>query len=225
MRPEGEGPGGERGAHTFSSLPIPSLLQPEPCLDDQTLSHSWPPPPGRSMDGSPVPAELTWVPGQKLTARPAQGPSLHVQASACPPRPLWAQLPCRCYSWKLPQKHCTPNRCWRPGPCPLPPPQDTPAVGPPPGKRLHCLARPGGSSHISHHQIPERGAKDGKDSGKGEEEPQGQVRLKRQEVRTWDRKQAESRDRCQPGSGNRENLRVGGWGQGLRRVHDEGRGF
>ena len=38
------------------------------------------------MDGSPVPAELTWVPGQKLTARPAQGSSLRVQASACPPQ-------------------------------------------------------------------------------------------------------------------------------------------
>lgn len=46
MRPEWRGlQWGERGAHTFSSLPIPSLLQRSPAwMTTRLSSHSWLPP-------------------------------------------------------------------------------------------------------------------------------------------------------------------------------------
>ncbi|XP_055290327.1 uncharacterized protein C4orf50 homolog [Moschus berezovskii] len=180
----------------------------EPILDDQTLLISGCPP-GQSIDGSPVPAELASVPGQKLTAGPAQGSSLCVQASTRPP----------------------PGRAAGPGPLPLLPleappetlhtqqvlearPLPIPSTAGHPGRGHHWARGPTAflgqeALHISHHQFPGRGSKDGKDAGKeGGGAPGSGWRLERQEVRTWGRKQAEGRDRCQPGQESGENLRV-----------------
>ena len=92
---------------------------------------------------------------------------------ALPRAGLRAQLPCCCYSWKLLQKHCTPNRCWRPGPCPLPPPQDT-LAGATTSQEAALLssARRSHTFHIT--RFPGEDLRMEKTLGKREEEPQGQ---------------------------------------------------
>lgn len=161
------------------------------------------------MDGSPVPVELTWVPGQKLTARPAQGSSLHVQASACPPQGrAVGPAPLPLLLLEAPPETLHTQQVLEARPLPTPSATGHPSWGHHRARgRTALLGQE--ALGISHHQIPERGAKDGKDSGKwGGGAPGSGWRLKRQEVRTWDRKQAESRDRCQPGQEIGENLRV-----------------
>lgn len=178
-------------------------------MDDQTLFLIHGCPPGRSVDGSPVPVELTWVPGQKLTARPAQGSSLHVQASACPPQGrAVGPAPLPLLLLEAPPETLHTQQVLEARPLPTPSATGHPSWGHHRARgRTALLGQE--ALDISHHQIPERGAKDGKDSGKwGGGAPGSGWRLKRQEVRTWDRKQAESRDRCQPGQEIGENLRV-----------------
>lgn len=161
------------------------------------------------MAGSPVPAELTWVPGQKLTARPAQGSSLGVQASARPPQGRAAgPAPLLLLLLEAPPETLHTEQVLEARPLPAP------SAAGHPGRGHHqprgCTAFLGQEvSHISHHQIPGRGSEDGKDSGKaGGGAPGSGWRLERQEVRTSGRKQAESRVRCQLGQESGENLRV-----------------
>ncbi|XP_070314236.1 uncharacterized protein C4orf50 homolog isoform X2 [Odocoileus virginianus] len=181
----------------------------EPSSDDQTLLLICGCPPGQSTDGSPLPVELAWVPGQKLTAGPAQGSSLRLQASAHPPQGQAAgPAPLPLLLLEAPPEilHTQPVLEARPLPAP--------SVAGHPG-RGHHRARGRTAflgqeaSHISHHQFPRRGSEDGKDSGKeGGGAPGSGWRLERREVRTWGRKQAESRDRCQPDQESGESLRV-----------------
>uniref|UniRef100_A0A8B9XEW5 Chromosome 4 open reading frame 50 n=2 Tax=Bos mutus grunniens TaxID=30521 RepID=A0A8B9XEW5_BOSMU len=181
----------------------------EPCSDDQTLLLMRGCPPGWSMAGSPVPAELTWVPGQKLTARPTQGSSLGVQASARPPQGRAAgPAPLLLLLLEAPPETLHTEQVLEARPLPAP------SAAGHPGRGHHqprgCTAFLGQEvSHIAHHQIPGRGSEDGKDSGKGGGGAPGSGwRLERQEVRTSGRKQAESRVRCQLGQESGENLRV-----------------
>lgn len=169
---------GVEAPHTFSSLPIPSLLQRSPAWMTRLSFSFVAAPKGRSMDGSPVLEGLTGFQGRSSQPGLPRDPSLHVQASACPPQGrAVGPAPSRCFSWKLPQKHCTQQvlEAW---PCPLPPPQDTPA-GATTGQRLHCLARPGRPTHISHHQIRERSQGWKGLWEVGRERPQGQGGMKR----------------------------------------------
>ncbi|MXQ88015.1 hypothetical protein E5288_WYG022505 [Bos mutus] len=181
----------------------------EPCSDDQTLLLIRGCPPGWSMAGSPVPPELTWVPGQKLTARPAQGSSLGVQASTRPPQGRAAgPAPLLLLLLEAPPETLHTEQVLEARPLPAP------SAAGHPGRGHHqprgCTAFLGQEvSHIAHHQIPGRGSEDGKDSGKGGGGAPGSGwRLERQEVRTSGRKQAESRVRCQLGQESGENLRV-----------------
>ncbi|XP_043304281.1 uncharacterized protein C4orf50 homolog isoform X2 [Cervus canadensis] len=181
----------------------------EASLDDQTLLLICGCPPGQSMDGSPLPAELAWVPGQKLTARPAQGSSLRLQACARPPQGRAAgPAPLLLPLLEAPPETLHTQQVLEARPLPAP------SVAGHPGRGHHRATGRTAflgqeASHISHHQFPRRGSEDGKDSGKeGGGAPGSGWRLERREVRTWGRKQAESRDRCQPDQESGESLRV-----------------
>ncbi|XP_061001535.1 uncharacterized protein C4orf50 homolog [Dama dama] len=181
----------------------------EPSLDDQTLLLICGCPPGQSMDGSPLPAELAWVPGQKLTARPAQGSSLRLQACARPPQGRAAgPAPLLLPLLEAPPETLHTQQVLEARPLPAPSVTGHPGRG-----HHHARGRTAflgqEASHISHHQFPRRGSEDGKDSGKERGGAPGSGwRLERREVRTWGRKQAESRDRCQPDQESGESLRV-----------------
>lgn len=165
----------EKGVlHNFSSLPVPSLLQWSPAQMTR-LSFS----PVAARQGSPWTAHhspRSWPGFQGRSSQPGQprGPlSICRRPHALPRAGLRAQLPCCCYSWKLPQKHCTPNRCWRPGPCLLPPQQDTPARATTMQEAtLPSSARRPRTFHIT--SFPGEDPRMEKTLGRREEEPQGQ---------------------------------------------------
>ena len=162
------------------------------------------------MDGSPLPTELAWVPGQKLTARPAQGSSLRLQASTHPPQGWVAgPAPLLLLLLEAPPETLHTQQVLEARPLPAPSAAGQPGQGHH-RARGHTAFLSQEASHISHHQFPGRGSEDGKDSGKEGGGASGSGwRLERRELRTWGGKQAESRDSCQLDQESGESLRVG----------------
>ncbi|XP_027454434.2 uncharacterized protein LOC113924622 isoform X2 [Zalophus californianus] len=181
-------------------LPTPA----EPSLDEQALLLPCGCPPGQYRDGSPLPVELAWILGRRLTAAQAQGSFLLVQTSTLPPRG-----PARDPSSLLPLlQESSPQESQ------MQQMLDARAIGQP--RRDHHWARSPKaplcqeSPQTSSHRFPRRGPRDLKDPWKDGGGPEW--RTEEQGVRrAWDRKEEDvHRDGSKLSQESRVNLNLRG---------------
>ncbi|XP_073747501.1 uncharacterized protein C4orf50 isoform X1 [Callorhinus ursinus] len=181
-------------------LPTPA----EPSLDEQALLLPCGCPPGQYRDGSPLPVELAWILGRRLTAAQAQGSFLLVQTSTVPPRG-----PARDPSSLLPLlQESSPQESQ------MQQMLDARAIGQP--RRDHHWARSPKaplcqeSPQTSSHRFPRRGPRDLKDPWKDGGGPEWRTE-EQGARRAWDRKEEDvHRDGSKLSQESRVNLNLRG---------------
>ncbi|XP_027945631.1 uncharacterized protein C4orf50 homolog [Eumetopias jubatus] len=181
-------------------LPTPA----EPSLDEQALLRPCGCPPGQYRDGSPLPVELAWILGRRLTAAQAQGSFLLVQTSTLPPRG-----PARDPSSLLPLlQESSPQESQ------MQQMLDARAIGQP--RRDHHWARSPKaplcqeSPQTSSHRFPRRGPRDLKDPWKDGGGPEWRTE-EQGARRAWDRKEEDvHRDGSKLSQESRVNLNLRG---------------
>lgn len=101
----------------------------------------------------------------------------------------------------------------------------TPQLGLPPGKRPHCLARPGGLAHFTSPDSRERSQGWKRLWEVGRRSPRVRVEIEEAGGEDLGQKAGRKQGQVLAGSGNRGESEGGGWGQGPGGRMDEGWGF